>query len=583
MFLFPVKNKNYYLPHILGKPVIDIELCENLTDAIILVSFWEYDEAKENLDSYGLSHLLVRIENLSDIISESENVVVYGTGGRARRFYQDVKHLLSVKKFCDSNVKKAGDIFEGCRIIKPSELQVCPKGTVVIIASTYIDEIYSTVLENGIPENSIFAVPYESEFRFQVKGLNCKNWGIKESDLHAIVRDTKNKRIVVYGYRAVIEVLLPKLEILGISPVELVVRDILEEDGTIYNLPILDDKNTVILLLDQYSDKLYTALVEMEVEEKQMVWFWNHGSFYVSNKQKYYEVALDPNCGHAYLGEGEKYPGFISYQYENMESCYKAIKILTLGGSTTSAYGAKNSSWSEKLSLLLKEYGISHVLYCGGVDAYSASNELIKLIRDGIWLKPDLVINYSGANNENRCDVENMFLNTYQEILFKNLAGKISIDSTGNVKQVYYGIHPKVNDYEYWYIQMKVLHGVCSSLGIHHRAFLQPILFNKKRYYESDADIAMLWNSFFDKSLGEYVAVDAPVSYCSLLQKAKMFEKMEKDSEDLWLDSLTDIFDEEEEVYMDYAHVYEKGNEIIANKIFEKIKEELQLMLKERK
>ena len=92
---------------------------------------------------------------------------------------------------------------------------------------------------------------------------------------------------------------------------------------------------------------------------------------------------------------------------------------------------------------------------------------------------------------------------------------------------------------------MKALHGGCFSLGIRHRVFLQPVLFNKKKYYESDADIAILCNYFFHKGLGEYVTIDALLHYDSILHNAKMFEEMGSATEDVWLESLTGIFDEE--------------------------------------
>ena len=42
-----------------------------------------------------------------------------------------------------------------------------------------------------------------------------------------------------------------------------------------------------------------------------------------------------------------------------------------------------------------------------------------------------------------------------------------------------------------------------------------------------------------------------------------------------WFIDLTDIFDDKPEVFFDVCHVYEKGNKVIAEKIYEHIKDEI--------
>lgn len=579
LFLLPEINEHYFLPRVFNKPVIDVRQCMDLPNAVILASVWEYEEAKELLGKYGLEKLLVRVEDLSATIQASEHVVIYGTGGRAKRFYTESKQYLTVRNFCDSDESRKGEKFLGREIVKPSDLASFPKDTVVLIASIYLEDIYHTLLKNGIAEDCIFAVCMESELRFDRAENIFDNLRLQEWDLHAVVRDTKEKPMVIYGYGTVVEALLPKLKILGICPEEVVLRNNWKEDGTIYNLSFLYKKGTMVLLADLYSVKTHTALTEIGVAENDMVWLWGYSSFYASDKNEKCCVALDPSCGHTYLSEKEEYPSFITYSYRNSKSEERPMRILTLDGSTTSAYGVKTSSWSQKLSLLLKEHGISHILYCGGIDAYTAGNELVKLIRDGIWLKPDIVISYTGCNNANRYQYENLFISSYQETLFKSLARR-GIDISGEVHKVYCGICPNVDVYEYWYMQVRMLHGVCDSLGIRHKVFLQPLLFQKKTLYSSDADIAVLWNALFHKELSEYVGIDAPVQYQSLLQNAKLFAEKGMESEDAWLESLTDVFEKEENVYMDYCHVYEKGNQIIAENIFQRIEGELQIIEK---
>lgn len=104
----------------------------------------------------------------------------------------------------------------GREIVKPSDLASFPKDTVVLIASIYLEDIYHTLLKNGIAEDCIFAVCMESELRFDRAENIFDNLRLQEWDLHAVVRDTKEKPMVIYGYGTVVEALLPKLKILGI-------------------------------------------------------------------------------------------------------------------------------------------------------------------------------------------------------------------------------------------------------------------------------------------------------------------------------------------------------------------------------
>jgi hypothetical protein len=54
---------------------------------------------------------------------------------------------------------------------------------------------------------------------------------------------------------------------------------------------------------------------------------------------------------------------------------------------------------AEELSKLLTADGYSGTIVNGGTGGYSSNQELIKLIRDGLEFKPDIVISYSGIND----------------------------------------------------------------------------------------------------------------------------------------------------------------------------------------
>ena len=129
-------------------------------------------------------------------------------------------------------------------------------------------------------------------------------------------------------------------------------------------------------------------------------------------KQIWFDV-LDPQLGHAYdpnvlarkLEDFESFTGFVVYGDRTDSS---AIRIFALGGSTTDpifSLGGPSTGpgyeecWPKILQDLLNDVGIPAVVFNGGVAGYSSNQELLKLVRDVLPLKPDIVLSLSGIND----------------------------------------------------------------------------------------------------------------------------------------------------------------------------------------
>jgi len=118
-------------------------------------------------------------------------------------------------------------------------------------------------------------------------------------------------------------------------------------------------------------------------------------------------LTLDPHLGYAHgknealvMQLKEKYiwkDGFVIYSDAMLEKLQHPI-ILIFGGSTTD--GVKyDHSWPEELSKLLALKGNSGTVINGATGGYSTNQELLKLVRDGLEFKPDIIISYSGVND----------------------------------------------------------------------------------------------------------------------------------------------------------------------------------------
>jgi hypothetical protein len=86
--------------------------------------------------------------------------------------------------------------------------------------------------------------------------------------------------------------------------------------------------------------------------------------------------------------------------------------IVCLGGSTTDPFLPRlkidleknysivaNGTWSEELSRMMEKEKIKGTVFCGGTSCYNVFDDLLKLLRDVLEIKPDIVISYGGVND----------------------------------------------------------------------------------------------------------------------------------------------------------------------------------------
>lgn len=117
--------------------------------------------------------------------------------------------------------------------------------------------------------------------------------------------------------------------------------------------------------------------------------------------------AIDPHIGHAHdpsrsaavTAPHVMLPGFTVHAAPGEP--WPRPWIVTLGGSTTDP-NIGNGSWPGELAHLMTSQGIAGTVINGGVAGYTTSQELLKMIRDVVELGPDIVISYSGINEQGK-------------------------------------------------------------------------------------------------------------------------------------------------------------------------------------
>lgn len=269
------------------------------------------------------------------------------------------------------------------------------------------------------------------------------------------------------------------------------------------------------------------------------------------------ESVLDLNLGYTYKGNS-RYPGITIYGQERKDD----FKVAVLGGSTTDdGYDARN--WAR---ILYEEWPNDAItIYNGGTSGYMSTQELIKLERDIIPLKPDLVIVYDGFND--LCDDPAYpFAIPYLQVIFDLIKNNIDKGNGGyggndvNDEYVNLGVISKENHFENWLSRIKMMYAVAQSADIEFLAFAQPA--RCMSHTKANDDWLMSSSLFWLEEQGRSF-----YSFREMMESKKIEETYD------YIFNLTDIFDDRTELFKDSCHLYEAGSKIIADNILRVIKE----------
>jgi lysophospholipase L1-like esterase len=336
---------------------------------------------------------------------------------------------------------------------------------------------------------------------------------------------------------------------------------------------------------------------------------WMYRPTFVTNKilEEHPCVRMEthPVFGHVpdHQGECEILGGysngpFVQYSKNNLDA------IIILGGSTTSGFYqhyANGQTWPYLLSNSLKKQNLNYQVINGGHGGYNSSHELLQLAVNVRRLDENikLVISLNGINDIRIDNEGNYFLHSrvnemYEsqfwinqsqyprylpnilsvvryftpEIEFKSNLGKRSKNILE--KRI------KMSEVERWKSNIKSMHAISESMGAKYLVFLQPTMAldgiqSKLPDDLNSEDAKMLKILLADDGVGieGYYA-----GYRKILNKTfKEFKKECKLIE--YCIDITNLAPPDGNNYANPRHHNEFGNKIIADSIFETIKEKL--------
>lgn len=277
----------------------------------------------------------------------------------------------------------------------------------------------------------------------------------------------------------------------------------------------------------------------------------NHYLWDINIERKNY---LDINLGYTFDSIKGKYPGIVMYGEEKEDN----YKIAMLGDSTTDGLIYLFKAWPE---LLYEEIGGNRVIvYNGGVGGYVSGQQLIKFIRDMLLVQPDMVIVYGGYTDVG-VTTQYPFAFAYAKTVFDYV--KTNMPKGSNMedsKIIYSGIESRANVFENWLSNIRCMYAIAKERNIKFYTFCQPWLGSKNEKSIKEKNLMLSMRS---KELS--------------FRMKNSFRRYMSQKKDIpnYIYDLSHIFDEKD-VYIDYVHVWEEENRIIAEAIKQVILPEIE-------
>lgn len=254
-----------------------------------------------------------------------------------------------------------------------------------------------------------------------------------------------------------------------------------------------------------------------------------------------------------YTREGGVCPGVNTYGESDGQDDFA---VLVLGNSTSDHSTGNLNSWPYYLHRELTEKCKRNVVvYNGAVSGYHSGQELLKLCRDGLDLKPNIVISFSGVTEveegvtvKGRKLVHKYQWRMWQNILTYDGAVPDSLHMR-NLKKISAGMEEQLTNADVWIQNERKMHALCKEFDVKFFGCLQPMI-SKDCVWDTEIE-ALLNDMRVDEQF--YTAQRAFIE--NVQKKMKPYS---------YINDLTELFAGRSGMYFDTMHYTEEGNQIVA-------------------
>lgn len=476
------------------------------------------------------------------------DIVIWGAGknGKTLAKYFHEKNV-SISYFIDSDQNKIGKSIGQSVIYGIEEIENLSDKTSLIEASDNYIEM-DIIMQRKAPH------------------VECYRY-IKSNKYFApailmYFKEVINSRdVYIYGYNDYAKQVRNCLEILDFNFVGFLVHEKqyndADHDHEVWLLPeeILYCDNYYIIIVSDEKELAVSKLISLGLRYSADFSPIETISYYLLYARK---NMIDINLGHTY----QQKTGINGIDIYGKE-CLDNYKIAVLGGSTTDGTLFPFKSWPEIMFDQICNDKI--VVYNAGVSGYTSAQELIKLIRDIIRLKPNMIIVYDGYNDTSETNAcpgryfEFTYLKQALDFAKKHMNRDWDFIAKDSGEEESKDVLPVVGNFENWLMNVEMMHAIAKDRGIKFYSFLQPMLSNKKLLTSAEEGIMFEIEKF--QGLQQTVLMGKEF-------RRKIQDVVESHS---YICDLSYLFDNYDDVYMDICHVRESANRIIATEILKRI------------
>ncbi|KAI4450899.1 hypothetical protein C823_005436 [Eubacterium plexicaudatum ASF492] len=451
---------------------------------------------------------------------------------------------IPVEMFCDSDRTKQRIRILNKRVIMPEKVLENPSEYNFIV--TLMNKECSKEITDKLEEQRVKNFIVWNDIK-SIVTLNTLGIKVQFRGLYRIIQDSYIRKIVIYGTGKEAAVLKRLLEMLDVK-IAYFVDDIESECNQwesqvkpIYDLLYEKEGAIKVIVMSEKKENMKV------LDRMGLAMGRDYSGYDIYTTAVARKYILDPNLGYSFQPKknGDTMPGIVQIGDGK-------IVIALLGGSTTEGEGYSYKSWAELLFDKLTKKGYSVKVLNAGCGGYSTPQELGKLIRDIIPLKPDIIIHYTGVNDSTLAN-DYPFVHVYQKRFIAYLAEEVEYqdDWRGTDNKYTLGVkHNRSND-QMFIDNIKMMNIICKGYGIPYLAFLQPCLPAKKEKLSDYGYEVLLHLSYDQKSWKPF-------------ENTRHFYEKVCEQISAYGTDITSLFDGADDVYLDWCHVNEHGNEMIA-------------------
>lgn len=453
-------------------------------------------------------------------------------------------------------------------------------------------------------------------------------------EVASVSPDKLAKRLVIYGAGARGVILLLALDSLGIKPAYFVDSNSARQGALVYGVPVNDPGR---IACENYDEIFVLTAVDSPSGVIQTLkgFGLEHGTHFATLFAGMSKLAISQGATTPlidfFLGfnRSSDLPGF-TYVSSSQDHPATAdeLTIITLGNSTTDHDSVDpldwkdlnrrakcNGSWPRFLHDILMSYGIKNTIINGGLSGYTSGQELLKLIRDCLSLKPDIVIVCDGINDAyaskwygDKYPKYHHYFDIIDKSLMQHINDnkiKMAMHDNANAHGISYGLASNMSATDEWYANHRMMRAVCTEFGIQHVSFLQPAGLLSGQYIAS-CDVQFrtrwfLWNFLnrwndalvqeaceksvesatldsLQNQLSSFVSAvfDSDIPGVSFKLRGKQLEAFYRQAAAIasrsdFIIDISSVLDGQPDAYYDIIHCTTNGNKIIAQRIYEEL------------